>query len=99
MRTSEEGSSDSQDDSEKSSLWSQETQPLQLQEGDLMSLASEIWPAAAALAASVGSATLLFPFFTFVQSSGWLKSLLPQARKNLTSFCKLQLYALSIKIC
>ena len=74
-RNSEESEYESLEESEKGSLWSQETQPL---EGDLKTLAADIWPAAAALAVSAGCATLLFPFFTFVVSSGWLKSLLPQ---------------------
>lgn len=44
-----------------------------------LQLLAEVWPAATALAVSVCCATLFFPFFTFCPSSGWLKSLLPQA--------------------
>lgn len=38
----------------------------------------EIWPAAVALGVNIACVTCLFPFFTYVPSSGWLQSLLPQ---------------------
>lgn len=79
QRDSEESELESQAESEKSSTASQESQ---IHDGNLQMLASEIWPAAVALAVSVACATLLFPFFTFVTSSGWLKTLLPQARSR-----------------
>lgn len=41
-------------------------------------VAVDVWPAALALGVSVGCATLFFPFFTYVKSSGWLGTLLPQ---------------------
>ncbi|KAK9828283.1 hypothetical protein WJX74_007233 [Apatococcus lobatus] len=37
-----------------------------------------IWPAAFSLFLSVGTSILVFPFFTFVPTSGWLGSMLPQ---------------------
>ena len=43
-----------------------------------LQLAKDVWPAAAALGVSVGCATLVFPFFTYVPSSGWLQAMLPQ---------------------
>lgn len=78
QRSSEDSELESQTESDKSSAttWSQESQPHD--DGDLYALAAEIWPAAVALAVSSGCATLVFPFFTFVKSSGWLKALLPQ---------------------
>ena len=39
-----------------------------------------IWPAAFSLFLSVGTSILVFPFFTFVPTSGWLGSMLPQVR-------------------
>ena len=45
-----------------------------------LQLAKDVWPAAAALGVSVGCATLVFPFFTYVPSSGWLQAMLPQVR-------------------
>ncbi|KAK9849775.1 hypothetical protein WJX84_003292 [Apatococcus fuscideae] len=38
-----------------------------------------IWPAAFSLFLSVGTSILVFPFFTFVPTSGYLGSMLPQA--------------------
>ena len=37
-------------------------------------------PAASSLALNVGTSVLVFPYFTYVQSSGLLGALLPQAR-------------------
>ena len=40
-----------------------------------------IWPAAFSLFLSVGTSILVFPFFTFVPTSGYLGSMLPQVRR------------------
>lgn len=67
----------SQEGWESTSSWSEDTLA---PEGSILDLIPEIWPAAIALGVSVGCATLLFPFFTFVPSSGWLKTYLPQVQ-------------------
>ena len=42
------------------------------------SIALDIWPAALSLAANTACATLVFPFFPYIPSSGLLPRLLPQ---------------------
>ncbi len=40
-------------------------------------------PAASSLALNVGTSVLVFPYFTYVESSGLLGALLPQAWSHL----------------
>lgn len=53
--------------------------------------ASDLWrvlaPAASSLALNVGTSVLVFPYFTYVQSSGLLGVLLPQVRACLRLCC------------
>lgn len=85
QRSSDEGSDlSSQPESSEGSAssWSPDSQRAGR---DMWLLAAEIWPAAAALASNACCATLLFPFFTFVTSSGRLGPLLPQVNSCSTS--------------
>lgn len=48
------------------------------QEVDTQELLRSIWPAAVALFLSISTSTLVFPFFTYVPSSGFFGEMLPQ---------------------